>query len=193
MTNLIYLLPGAILGAVLSYILPFIVGVVPYLVRVRQHQHIIEGKWYSYHYTSQSNQPKVRKLRWSVRQDVRGSFTAVCWDDLDPSHKHPPNYGRGKAFLERGHLVLELFSQKDHSHITCRILEPIATNEVSAGLWLAFDLDGTLMAGPIVFARNELALNDAEALLKSRVSAVSAYKLLEVPTQMRAAGRKRPP
>lgn len=193
MATLLYLLPGALLGAVLSYILPFIVEGLPYLMRASHEQRVIEGEWYSFHYTKQSDQPKIRKMRWSIRRHIRGGYTASCWDDTDSTHKDPINYGKGKAFLDRGHVILDLFSQKDHAHITCRILEPIATNEIGAGLWLSFDLDGTLIAGPIILTRQELAFSDAESELKSRVSAFPAYKILEVPTHSRVKGRKRPP
>jgi len=193
MNNLIYLLPAAIVGAAVSYIFPFAVGTFPYLFRTLQHQHLIEGKWYSYHYTRQSNQPRVRELQWRVKRGMRGDFMAVCRDKNDASRRRTSNYGKGKVFAERGHLVLELLSQQDHSRITCRLLEPIATNDVTPGIWLAFDLDGTLVAGPIIFTRNELIPSDIERVLKSRISAVPAYKLLEVPTQVRAGAKKSAP
>ena len=163
MTTLIYLLPGAAIGAIMSYILPFLVDMPPYLIRFLQHQHIIEGKWYSYHYTKQSNKPMLRKLCWNIRRDIRGTFTIVCWDDTGKASKPHPSYGRGKAFVERGHLVLEWVVRKEHAHVTCRILEPIAANEIGAGLWLCYDLDGTLAAGPMVFVRDELSSSEGEA------------------------------
>lgn len=193
MATLIYLLPGAALGAIISYVLPFLVGMPPYLIRVLQHQHIIEGKWYSYHYTKQSNRVILRRLRWNIRRDIRGTFTVTCWDDIGKAHKHPIKYGRGKAFIERGHIIMEWVIRKEHAHVTCRILEPIAANEIGAGLWLCYDLDGTLAAGPMVLVRDELDASDGEALLKSRVSAISASKLLEVPTQMKVISKKRQP
>ena len=192
MAALFELLPGALLGAALAYILPFIIGALPYLLRARRQQRVIEGEWYSYHYTRQSDEPRIRTLHWKIKQDIRGSLTAACWDATDDSSRRPPNYGKGKAYSERGHLVLDLFSQKDHAHIACRLLEPIGTNEISAGLWLSFDLNGTLVAGPIILSRRELTSTDAESLIRSRVAALPACKLLEVPTHRKVKGGDRP-
>src|SRR5712691_11399344 len=105
MNSLIYLLPAAVVGAAVSYIFPFAVSIFPYFFRAVQHRHLIEGKWYSYHYTRQSNQPKVRELQWRAKRGMHGDFMAICRDKSDASRRQASNYGKGKVFAERGHLV----------------------------------------------------------------------------------------
>jgi len=180
MASLFYLLPGAVLGAFLSYIFPFIVGGFQYLIRTLRREHVVEGKWYSYHYTKLSHQPRVRQLRWSMKQDLRGHFTVVCrGDDVDATRGRVSTTQKGTATLENGHLVISVFSRVNGHHSTCLIHQPIELNAISTGLWLGLDLDGRLMAGPIIFSREELALDEAEKLLKSRVAARSPFRMLE--------------
>jgi len=188
MASLFYLLPGAILGAFLSYIFPFIVGGFKYLIRILRHQRVIEGDWYSYHYTKLLHQPMVRQLRWTIKQDFRGHFTAVCrGDDADAIGGRVSTVQKGTAILENGHLVISVFSRADGHHSTCQIHQPGALSKVVTGIWLGLNLDGMLMAGPIIFTREELAPEEAEALLKagavlkSRVSVRSTFRMLEAP------------
>ena len=193
MANLFYLLPGAALGAILSYIIPFLVGAFRSLVRVVRHQRTLEGDWFSYHYTKQSHQPRVRQMRWKIKQDFRGHFTTICrGEDIDPARSRPPTKQRGTATLERGHLLITVFSRENHVHSTCLIPEPIAFNETSAGLWLGFDLDGRLTTGPIIFTRETLDLGKAESLLKSCISARSAFRILESAKVMRSVAEAQP-
>ena len=44
--------------------------------------------------------------------------------------------------------------------------------ECIPGIWLGFDLDGEMIAGPIAFARSPVALSEAESLLKSHITAL---------------------
>jgi hypothetical protein len=47
-------------------------------------------------------------------------------------------------------------------------------------LWLGFDLDGQLIAGPIIFSRQELSIEEAKSFLTSEISNSSAFKLLGI-------------
>lgn len=106
MAKLIYLVPGAILGAIISYILRSIGGGFQYVIWMLRHKRPAEGIWYSYHCTRQSHQPGVRQMRWSMRQNLRVYYTAICWgDDIDSTRRLPPTNQRGTAFPERGHRI----------------------------------------------------------------------------------------
>jgi hypothetical protein len=178
MASLFYLLPGAIIGAILSYILPLIVGAVRHFIRIFRHQRTAEGQWYSYHYTRRLHEPKIRQMQWRIKEDFRGHFAVICQGgalDRAPSARQ-----KGTAISERGHLLIRVYKPDDHHHATCLIPEPVVFNETTGGLWLGFDLDGRPITGPIIFSREELAVSEAESLLKERVSANAAFRLLEL-------------
>lgn len=80
---------------------------------------------------------------------------------------------------EKGHLMITVYDRANHYHVTCLIREPGSFSDISIGLWLGRDLDGKMIAGPIIFTRQELTLDEAGSLLKSRISTRSAGRLLE--------------
>jgi hypothetical protein len=60
-------------------------------------------------------------------------------------------------------------------------LDPIAPEEkLVPGLWLSFDFDGKLIAGPMIFSRRELTDEQAESLFKSEVFATPTKRQLGV-------------
>lgn len=114
------------------------------------------------------------------KQDFRGHFTAICWvDDIDPARGWSPVKQRGMVISEKGHLMITVYDRANHYHVTCLIREPGSFSDISIGLWLGRDLDGKMIAGPIIFTRQELTLDEAGSLLKSRISTRSAGRLLE--------------
>jgi hypothetical protein len=179
MNRIIYLVPGAVLGVLVSFFLQSIARGFLYLVWRLRHKRPVEGKWYSYHYTKKSHQPRVRQMRWGMKQNLRGYYTATCWGDgIGSTSLRPPVSQRGTASPERGYLVISVYSRVTDRHSMCVIRQPGAFTEISGGLWLGRDLDGRLIAGPIIFTRVELSLKDAESLLKSSTSARSEFKIL---------------
>jgi len=75
--------------------------------------------------------------------------------------------------------MITMYDRANHYHVTCLVREPGSFSDISIGLWLGRDLDGKMIAGPIIFSREELALEEAGSLLKSRISTRSAGRLLE--------------
>ena len=99
-------------------------------------------------------------MRWRIRQDFRGHFTAICRvDDIDPAHGRSSIKQRGTAISEKGHLLITVYDRMDNYHVTCQIREPGRFSEASIGLWLGRDLDGKMIAGPIILlVKNSLLM-----------------------------------
>ena len=175
MNGLLYLLPGAVLGAMISYLLPGIIGLPKYIWQIHKGDTAAEGIWHSYHCTRKQGLAHIRRTRWKIKRNFRGQFTAKCWgNDASPLYKRSRLQGKGTAFREAGFLVITAKSTSYFGHWTIRILDPLIPEEAFyPGLWLSYDFDGKLIAGPIVFTHQPLTEAEAQSLLRSQIFVVS--------------------
>jgi hypothetical protein len=182
MQALLYLLPGAIIGAIISYALPFIIGIPRYFWQIYKGETAPEGIWYSYHWTRKDQLPHIRFSRWRIRRNFRGQFSVRSWErPASPAYKRSEYQGKGTAFREWGFLVISSTSRHYYGQWTIRLLDPIVPGEKEVpGLWLSFDFDGKLIAGPIVFSRRELSDEQAMSFFKSQVFVTHANRQLGV-------------
>lgn len=173
MKELAYILPGAALGAILSYIVPFIVTTPRYVAQTFRDKTVVEGVWHSYHATLKSYSPEIRHHRWLIKRSVRGNFSLKCWDETAaPAYRRTATYATGTAFVERGFLIITATAPKYEGQATFRLLKPISFNEDRVpGVWLGYDYDGQIIAGPVFFSRKEVTPAEADSILKSLVSA----------------------
>jgi hypothetical protein len=188
MNGVLYLLPGALLGAVVSYFLPVIIGLPKYIWQIFKGEAAAEGTWYSYHSTRMNNATHLRRTRWMIKRNFRGQFTARCWgDNAGPLYKRTRIQGKGIAFREAGFLVIAAKSTSYHGHWTIRILDPLVPEETFyPGLWLSYDFDGKLIAGPILFTRQIMPEPDARLLLRNQICVSSVDRQLRVESRRRA-------
>jgi hypothetical protein len=191
MSGLFYLLPGAILGAIVGYALPVIVGVPRYLWQIRKGETSAEGIWYSYHWTRKEHAPHIRFTRWKIRRNFNGQLCVRTWgSDASPAYMRSTFHGKGTAFREWGFLVIDSASRYYNGHWTIRLLDPIVPEEkLIPGLWLSFDFDGKLIAGPIIFSRKLLPDTEVEYLLKSQIFVTSASRQLGVEPRRKMTAR----
>jgi hypothetical protein len=182
MHALFYLLPGAIIGAIITYALPFIIWIPRYLWQIYKGDTAPEGIWYSYHWTRKNHVPHIRFTRWKIRRNFRGQLSVRSWErPASPAYKRSEYSGKGIAFREFGFLVINSTSRFYYGQWTIRVLDPIAPEGKEVpGLWLSFDFDGKLIAGPMVFSRRELTDEQAESLFKSQVFVTHANRQLGV-------------
>ena len=180
MKELGYILPSAALGAILTSILSFAVTAPRYVVRTFRNKTVVEGEWHSYHCTIKSSSPEIRHHRWLIKRSVRGNFSLKCWDERGaPKYRHSTIYANGTAFLERSFLIITASTRKYDGQATFRLLNPISTNEDCVpGIWLSYDYDGRMIAGPVFFSRTVVTPAEADSTLKSLLSASGNYRLL---------------
>lgn len=179
MNGLLYLLPGALLGAVASYLLPVIIGLPRYIWRFYVKDTAAEGNWYSYHCTRKDGAAHVRSTYWKIKKNLHGEFSARCYARLPNGRLHLQ--GKGAAIREFGFLVITAKSKSYNGHWTIRILDPLVPEETFyPGLWLSFDFDHKLIAGPIIFSQKPMAEADAKSLLRSQISVLNADRQLRV-------------
>lgn len=182
MNGLLYLLPGALLGAFLSYFIPAIIGLPKYIWQVYKGDTAAEGIWYSYHCTRKGGVAHIRQTRWKIKRNFRGEFAARCWaDDASPRYKRSRIQGKGTAFRESGFFVITAKSTSYHGHWTIRILDPLVPLETFyPGLWLSYDFDGKLIAGPIIFTHQPLPDVKVQSVLKSQIFVLTENRQLGV-------------
>ena len=95
MHALLYLLPGAIIGALITYALPFIIWIPKYLWEIYKGKTAPEGIWYSYHWTRKDQLPHVRFTRWRIRRNFRGQLSVRSWErDASPAYKRSNTAGK---------------------------------------------------------------------------------------------------
>jgi hypothetical protein len=190
MGQFLYLLLGDAIGAIMSYSLPFLVGAPRYVWLSRKQRQVVEGVWHSYHYTRKSSKPELLHTRWIIRRTLRGQLLVSCWgDDSAPSYKRTSIQGRGNAFQEHGFLVMTVAAMKYRAQWSIRVRDPIPSNEKCVpGLWLSFDFDGKLIAGPIFFAREPITETEAATLIRSLIAVNPQYRQLGLERITRPSG-----
>jgi hypothetical protein len=191
MNGLLYLLPGAVIGAIVTYALPAVVGIPRYLWQIHKGETAAEGIWYSYHWTRKDHAPHTRFTRWKIKRNFRGQLCVRSWgSDASPAYKRSAFHGKGTAFREWGFLVISSASRYYNGQWTIRLLDPIVPEEkLVPGLWLSFDFDGKLIAGPMIFSRRLLPDAEVESLLKSLIFVTPANRQLGVEPRGKVAAR----
>ena len=125
-------------------------------------QDIIEGKWYGCHYSRLNYQAILRREECYITRRNKNTFNVRFSAEEDY---------RGHLVKERGHLVIHLQGIGSYqAHFDIRLQEPIpGKDRIMPGLWMSFDFDGRLIAGPIVFSRDLLTDDEATRYLRSLV------------------------
>jgi hypothetical protein len=159
---------GGVVGAGFAYFLPYAIAFPGFLWNLRTRDPI-EGMWHSYHISwsqSDPNLPSKQVLRhnlWSIRRAFKGGYSVAV--------EAEGNY-RGTLVKERGHLVVQARGVNRYTAtLFLRLKEPvpIENDEIMRGMWLSFDFDQRITAGPIILSRDVLGEGDANAKLNSVV------------------------
>jgi hypothetical protein len=170
------LLLSGLTGAAIQRYFDYVTGFPGYVWRRLRSRPALDGTWYSYHYSRQHSRPLLKTVAWVIRRDFRGHYLAKCQYDDSPALR-----GAGSVSRERGFLVLHVSATTYEAEWTIRILDPLPTNErVVPGLWLSYDFDGELIAGPMIFGRERMSEAQAEDVLRSRTSVSPTCRLLGV-------------
>lgn len=176
-----YLLIGGVIGAAIQHVFPYVIGFPRYLWLRHKYKRAAEGIWYSYHFTRKNQQVRTVSTKWKVERNYRGRLVVTGRRNGGLAAGEGVLQCKGSAFTEEGFLVILVQATGYDAHWSIRVNNPIPTNEQSVcGLWLSYDFDGDLTAGPILFSRDVMDLQQAELMLKRSVSASTSYKLLRV-------------
>jgi hypothetical protein len=179
MQEFTYLLIGGVVGAAIQYVFPYFVGFPRYVWLHRKYKRAAEGIWYSYHFTRKNHQVQTVSTRWRIRRNYRGKLSVKGWRSGTFAMGSGSIQCKGSAFTEEGFLVISVQATRYEAHWSIRVNNPIPTDEhFVSGLWLSYDFDGDLTAGPIIFSRETMDFREAELLLKEGTTVSPPYKLL---------------
>ncbi|WP_109506958.1 hypothetical protein [Nocardioides speluncae] len=146
-----------VLGALIAVAVP-VAWQVALLVYRRMRKNDLCGTWYEYNLSRRDGDMIVVREVWQVSPSLRHElhFTAV---------------GEGYAYSgsmtkERHHLVADYRGKGHEESVYCRFELPATTGaRQMLGLWVGFDFDNNLVAGPQILSRADLPDEDRRARL----------------------------
>lgn len=127
----------------------------------KNRQDTLEGKWYGYHFSRRNRLPILRREMCSIKRIGSKKYLITLSSEGEY---------RGYLTKERGHIIIHLEGTGDYgSHFDLRMEEPIPENKIVAGLWVSFDFDGRIIAGPEILSRDMLSDDEAKGYLRNLV------------------------
>jgi len=165
----------SLIGALAGYLLPYLVKAVLYAVR-RFRRARIEGKWYVYHITKDTNGKfKVEPDVFKIRKGFLSEFVVN-------SYKDETRRSNGRLSFERNYWLIALKNIEHKEQVSIRLLNPIPTkdDDPTWGLWLGIDFQGNMIAGPVAISRKELSEDEALRFLLDNTKISSKMKTISV-------------
>jgi hypothetical protein len=107
------------------------------------------GKWYEYNLSRREGELYVAREVWTIKASLA---EPLAFEARGEGYVY-----KGKLRKERNHLLAEYSADGHEESVYCRLQRPaVAGASHLIGLWVGFDFDNELFAGPQLLSRKEL-------------------------------------
>jgi hypothetical protein len=167
----------ALVGALFGIAIPIWYKTTLMLYR-RMNQGTLKGTWYEYNVSRINGVPCIVREIWEVRPNLKDAlgFTAISAPGAQYNYKY-----KGRLRQERNHVIAHYDAETHDEEVMCRLeLPAVAGAGILIGLWVGFDFDAELIAGPQVLSRHELTEAELNKALRTVTETLSTSAVLAV-------------
>lgn len=161
------------IGAIIGYILPYIIKFVVFIFRKFQHD-TAEGSWFVYHPSNRGGKLQIEKSAWRIGKGIFNPFVV-----RETREGVRGLVAKGSLYYERNFWLIRLKAIMHDEEVSIRLFNPISTaDEIVWGLYLSLDFQGNPIAGPVVISRKELSPDEMLQFLSGKLKVDNKMKLI---------------
>ncbi|MEW6096148.1 MAG: hypothetical protein AB1567_06445 [bacterium] len=170
-----WLLP-TIAGAVIGYILPYLIRFVTFVVTFPFRKKLLEGMWHTYHFTRMHGETILRYEQWIIKRNLMNKLELTTYDPNNPNLKY-----KGTIEVEKNYLIITLRGIKHKERTHLRLFDIIPTGQDRIiGLFMGVDFNNYPLSAMCLVSRNELTNEEASNILLSRLRIDKTYKIMSI-------------